>query len=389
MLIFPAANDLVTAFVGLEILSLPLYLLCGLARRRRLLSQEAALKYFLLGAMSSAIFLYGAALLYAYAGSFRYSLIDAAMTPTAGGDASNPLGPVSSSPDTLLVAGLVLVAVGLLFKVGAVPFHSWVPDVYTGSPTPVSAFMAVCTKIAAVFALIRVLYVPLGGMVWTWQIPLAVVAVASMAVGAIFGLTQTSVKRLLAYSAIAHAGFVLVAIVPAAAAVAGSALVGGIDSVGAVWLYLAAYGLATLGAFAVVMMVRTTAGEETGMAVWAGFGRRNPLAGAAMTVFLLSLAGIPLTGGFMGKLFAFTLAWRSGFAWLAIVALAFSVVTAAFYAKLLWTMFWGTPTVDVQPVRASAGLWAVVALCVAGTIFLGVYPGPLTRLAELASGMLR
>jgi NADH-quinone oxidoreductase subunit N len=210
-----------------------------------------------------------------------------------------------------------------------------------------------------------------------------------MAVGAIFGLTQVSVKRLLAYSAIAHAGFVLVAIVPAAAAVAGSALVGGLDSVGATWFYLAAYGLATMGAFAVVMMVRTPAGEETGMAAWAGFGRRNPLAGAAMTVFLLSLAGIPLTGGFMGKLFAFTLAWRGGFAWLAIVALAFSVVTAAFYAKLLWTMFWGTPSVDVQPVRASAGLWAVVALCVAGTIFLGVYPAPLTHLAELASGMLR
>jgi len=389
MLIFPAASDLVTAFVALEILSLPLYLLCGLARRRRLLSQEAALKYFLLGALSSAIFLYGIALLYAYAGSFSYRGIAAALSPAASQDVVSAAGPIAAGPDALLYAGIALVGVGLLFKVGAVPFHSWVPDVYTGAPTPVTAFMAVCTKVAAVFALIRIFFVALGGMVWTWQLPLAVVAVASMVVGAVFGLTQTNVKRLLAYSSIAHAGFVLVGVVPAATTALAAPLVGGLDSVGATWFYLAAYGLATLGAFAVVMAVRTSAGEEPGFDAWAGFGRRHPVAGAAMTVFLLSLAGIPLTGGFMGKLFAFTLAWRGGFAWLVVVALAFSVVTAGFYVKLLWTMFWGTPTGDVQPVRASVGLWVVIGLCVVGTIFLGVYPGPLTHLAEVASGMLR
>jgi len=376
LLIFPAASDLITAFVGLEVLSLPLYLLCGLARRRRLLSQEAALKYFLLGSVASALFLYGVALLYSYTGSFTYYDIDAMLAKGIGSNA-------------LLVLGLGLVGVGLLFKVGAVPFHSWVPDVYTGAPTPISAFMAVCTKIAAVFALVRILYVPLGGMVWTWQVPLAVIAVVSMAVGALFGLTQTSVKRLLGYSSIAHAGFALVAIVPAATTVVPAALVGGLDSVGVTWFYLAAYGLATLGAFAVVMLVATTAGEETDFAAWAGFGRRHPIAGVAMTVFLLSLAGIPLTGGFMGKLFAFTLAWRGGFAWLALVGLALSLVTAAFYARLLWTMFWGTPPDDAQTVRASPGLWAVIGVCLAGTIALGVVPGLFTTLAQAATGFLR
>ena len=376
MLLLPAASDLLTAFVGLEVLSLPLYLLCGLARRRRLLSQEAALKYFLLGALSSAIFLYGVALLYTAAGSFDFRAIDTAIASGAGSDAT-------------LVGGLALAGVGLLFKVGAVPFHSWVPDVYTGAPTPVSAFMAVCTKIAAVFALLRLLFVPLGGLLWNWQVPLAVVAAVSMVIGALFGLTQTSVKRLLGYSAIAHAGFVLVALVPAATVPASEALVGGLDSLGITWYYLAAYGLATLGAFGVVMMVHSSVGEETGFEAWAGFGRRNPLAGAAMTVFLLSLAGIPLTGGFMGKLFAFVLAWRGGFAWLAIVGLVVSLITAAFYARLLWTMFFAVPSVEVRAVKGSVGLWAVLGLCALGTIALGVYPGPFTDLAGAVSGFLR
>ncbi|MCL2316731.1 MAG: NADH-quinone oxidoreductase subunit N, partial [Actinomycetia bacterium] len=215
MLIFPAANDLITAFVGLEVLSLPLYLLCGLARRRRLLSQEAALKYFLLGALSSAIFLFGVATVYSTTGSLDYRGIDSEIAAASGSD-------------VMLMMGLGLLAVGLLFKVGAVPFHSWVPDVYTGAPTPISAFMAVATKIAAIFALIRILFVPLGGLLWSWQIPLAVVAVASMVIGALFGLTQTSAKRLLGYSSIAHAGFALVAVVPAITALAPAYRVGGL-----------------------------------------------------------------------------------------------------------------------------------------------------------------
>ncbi len=187
MMVFAASSDLITMFVALEILSLPLYLLCGLARRRRLLSQEAALKYFLLGALSSAFFLYGAALLYGYAASFDLGVIDAAIR--TGGRSRVCCWP-----------GWRLLGVGLLFKFGAVPFHSWTPDVYAGAPTPVTAFMAACTKIAALGALMRVFYVALGAERWDWQPLMAIVAVATMAVGSVLAITQTDVKRMLAYS---------------------------------------------------------------------------------------------------------------------------------------------------------------------------------------------
>ncbi len=197
MLIFPVANNLLLMFIALEVLSLPLYLMAGLARRRRLLSQEAAVKYFLLGAFASAFFLYGLALLYGYANSVDLPQILAA--------ASN-----SNKPDVLLYAGLALLIVGLLFKAGIAPFHSWTPDVYQGSPTAVTAFMASCTKVAAFGAIARVLYVGFSTTRWDWRPMIWAVAIASMAVGAIFGLTQTDIKRVLAYSSIAHAGFILV-----------------------------------------------------------------------------------------------------------------------------------------------------------------------------------
>jgi NADH-quinone oxidoreductase subunit N len=187
MLLFPASNDLLTMFVALEVLSLPLYLLSGLARRRRLLSQEAALKYFLLGAFSSAFFLYGVALLYGYAGTVRLSGIAEAVSSEAGSE-------------SLLLAGTGLLAVGLLFKVGAVPFHSWTPDVYQGAPTPVTGFMAACTKVAAFGALLRVFYVALGGLAWDWKPVMWGVAILTMVVGSVVAITQTDVKRMLAYS---------------------------------------------------------------------------------------------------------------------------------------------------------------------------------------------
>ena len=196
MLLFPAADDLLTMFVALEVLSLPLYLLCGLARRRRLLSQEASLKYFLLGAFSSAFFLFGAALLYGYAGSVRLSGI---------ADGDHPA--VRHGRPAAL--GVALVSVGLLFKVGAVPFHSWTPDVYQGAPTPVTGFMAACTKVAAFGALLRLFYVGVAGSRWDWQPVLWAVAILTMVVGSVIAITQTDIKRLLAYSSIAHAGFIL------------------------------------------------------------------------------------------------------------------------------------------------------------------------------------
>lgn len=372
MMIFVASNDLLTMFVGLEILSFPLYILCGLARRRRLLSQESSLKYFLLGALSSAIFLYGLSLLYGYAGSFEFGAL------------AKAIGQLRQS-DWLLLAGVGMVSIGVLFKVGAVPFHNWVPDVYQGSPTPVTAFMAVCTKIAAFGGLARLLYVGLGGLVWTWQLLLAAVAVLTMVVGGLVGLVQQDVKRLLAYSSIAHAGFIIVGVLGAVVASGGR-----IGSVGSVLFYLIAYGFATLGAFAIVTLVRRSGSEATGFSAWQGLGRRNPVLAALMTFFILSMAGIPLTGGFVGKIVVFISAWQGGYRWLVFVAVLASLITMAFYFKLVWVMYAKQPEdADVVVAVPSIGTNLVIWIGALGTLFLGVFPGPVMDLVAQASSFLR
>lgn len=375
MMIFVAANDLLTMFVGLEILSLPLYVLCSLARRRRLLSQESSLKYFLLGSLSSALFLYGVALIYGYAGGFGLTKIGLAQM-------------YEQQSPWLLLAGLGLVCVGVTFKMGAVPFHNWVPDVYQGAPTPVTAFMAVCTKIAAVFGLTRLLYVGLGALAWDWQVLLAVIAVATMFIGSAVALWQNDVKRLLAYSAIAHAGFILVGMLGAVAAQSGLAD-GHVGSYALMAFYLGAYGFATLGAFAILTMVRRGSQEATGFDAWAGLGRRSPLLAILMTIFLLSMAGIPLTGGFVGKLLVFTSAWRGGFEWLVCVAVMASVLAMAFYFKLIAVMFGREPAQDdVAVAPAGIGTQLVIWIGVLGTVVLGVAPGPLLDLLASSTDLL-
>jgi NADH-quinone oxidoreductase subunit N len=325
MMIFPVTGDLLTLFVALEVLSLPLYLLTGMARRRRLLSQEASLKYFLLGAFASALFLFGIALLYGYGGSLRFSELTTA-TSTPGG------------LDLLLVVGLVLVLSGLLFKVGAVPFHAWTPDVYQGAPTPITGFMAACTKVAAFGALLRLVYAVFPQMSWDVGPVLWIVAIATILVGTVAGLVQNDVKRLLAYSSIAHAGFVLTGIVA-------------LDSRGitAVLFYLLAYGLATVGAFGVVALVRERSaggeivGEATALSQWAGLGRTNPVLAVTFTLFLLSFAGIPLTAGFVGKFAVFSAAVNGG-AWpLALVGVLASAAAAFFYVRIIVLMFFTAP----------------------------------------------
>ncbi|HHV21793.1 MAG TPA: NADH-quinone oxidoreductase subunit NuoN [Propionibacterium sp.] len=375
MLLFPAANDLITMFVALEVLSLPLYLMSGMARRRRLLSQEAALKYFLLGSLSSAFFLFGAALLYGYSGSLMFREISIAAVNHAG-------------TDGLLFGGMALLGIGLLFKVGAVPFHSWTPDVYQGAPTPVTAFMAACTKIAAVGALLRVFYVGLGARLWDWQPLFAVIALLTMIIGTIFAITQTDIKRLLAYSSIAHAGFILVAIVGAAQAETGTGP-GQLTSVGAVLFYLAAYGMATVGAFAIVTMVRNDGGEVNSIAAWAGLGRKSPGLAAAFALFLLSFAGIPLTSGFIGKWAVFAAAWNGGYGWLVVVAVIVSLVAAYIYLRVIMTMFFTAPVDDTRVVTPSWMTSAVVIVGCAVTVILGILPGPLLDVATMAGEFLR
>ncbi len=366
MLLFPAANDLLTLFVALEVLSLPLYLLAGMARRRRLLSQEAALKYFLLGAFSSAFFLFGAALIYGFAGSVRLSEIDAALGARVG-------------QEGLLLAGVGLIAVGLLFKVSAAPFHSWTPDVYQGAPTPVTGFMAACTKIAAFGAMLRIFYVSFGALSSDWQPMFWAVAILTMMVGVVVALTQTDVKRMLAYSSIAHAGFILTGMVAA-------------DEIGtaSVLFYLVVYGFTTVGAFAVVTLVRDSAGEATHLAKWAGLGKRSPVVAATFALFLLAFAGIPLTSGFVGKLAVFSAAIDAGALALVIVGVIASAIAAFFYVRVIVLMFFTEPAAD-GPTVAVPSMWTTVGigLGVAATVILGILPGPLLELAQQAAVFIR
>jgi NADH-quinone oxidoreductase subunit N len=375
MMLFPASNDLLTMFVALEVLSLPLYLLCGLARRRRLISQEAAMKYFLLGAFSSAFFLYGIALLYGYAGSFELAAIDQAVASSSG-------------TDTLLLAGIALVSVGLLFKVSAAPFHAWTPDVYQGAPTAVTAFMAACTKVAAFGAMLRLFYVGLGGARWDWQPMMWIVAGLTMAIGSIVAITQTDIKRMLAYSSIAHAGFLITGFVGAQQ---GADLVPGeISSLEAVLFYLVAYGFATIGAFAIVTVVRDAGGETTHLSRWAGLGKESPVLAGVFAFFLLAFAGIPLTSGFTGKWAVFTSAWSGG-AWpLVVLAVLMSLVAAFFYVRVIVVMFFSDPVGEGPTVAVPSILTtATITIGATMTLVLGVMPQPVLDLARQAGEFIR
>ncbi len=361
MLIFPAANNLLLMFVALEVLSLPLYLVAGLSRRRRLLSQEAAIKYFLLGAFASAFFLYGVALLYGYANSVDLGDILKAQNS-------------STQSDTLLYLGFGMLLVGLLFKAGIAPFHSWTPDVYQGSPTAVTAFMGSCTKIAAFGAILRILYVGFSVSAWDWRPIVWGVAIASMVVGAVVGLTQTDLKRILAYSSIAHAGFILVGLVS-------------LDSAGqsAVLFYLASYGFTTIAAFGLLTLVRDSNGEASHLSQWSGLAKRSPLFAATFTFLLLALAGIPLTSGFIGKFVVFRAAYHIAGP-LVVIALVCSAIAAFFYLRIVVMMFFAEPAEDGPTVAIPSVLTsAAIGVGAAATLVLGVVPQPLLDLADKAA----
>ncbi|MFG3134727.1 NADH-quinone oxidoreductase subunit NuoN [Streptomyces sp. NPDC048211] len=377
MLVFPAANDLLTLFVALEVFSLPLYLLCAVARRKRLMSQEAAVKYFLLGAFSSAFLLFGIALLYGYAGSVSYAQIatvvdgsiqqiDPALADTMGNDA-------------LLLIGGAMILTGLLFKVGAVPFHMWTPDVYQGAPTPVTGFMAAATKVAAFGALLRLLYVVLPGLTWDLRPVMWGIAIVTMVGGAVVAITQTDIKRLLAYSSIAHAGFILAGVIAATP-----------QGISSVLFYLATYSFVTIGAFAVVTLVRDAGGEATHLSKWAGLGRRSPLVAAVFAVFLLAFAGIPLTSGFSGKFAVFKAAAEGGAGGLVVVGVISSAIAAFFYIRVIVLMFFSEPKADGPTVAVPSPLtMTTIAVGVAVTLVLGLAPQYFLDLASQAGVFVR
>ena len=275
---------------------------------------------------------------------------------------------------------LALLVVGLLFKGSVAPFHTWTPDVYQGAPTPVTAFMAACTKVAAFGAILRLLYVAFGTSEWTWRPLIYGVAIVSMIVGAVLGLTQTDLKRMLAYSSIAHAGFLLTGVIGLSAAG------GGGSGLAATMFYLLTYGLTTIGAFAVLTLVRDGDGEAGHLSQWAGLASRSPITAAVMALFLLALAGIPLTAGFTAKFAVFRAAIEAG-AWpLVVVALLASAVAAFFYLRVIVLMYFSQPAAD-GPTVGVPGLptTIVLALTATATLALGIVPGAVLDLADRAA----
>lgn len=366
MLLFPVSSDLITLFVALEVLSLPLYLMAGLSRRRRLLSQEAALKYFLLGAFSSAFFLFGAAYLYGYSGTLSLAGI---RDSVVGG----------SGNDIFLLIGIAFLSIGLLFKVGAVPFHAWTPDVYQGAPTPVTAFMAAATKVAAFGAMLRIFYTAFANAYWDWRPIMTVIAIITMLFGSIVAIAQRDIKRMLAYSSIAHAGFLLTGVIALNKA--------GLD---AAIFYLFAYGIATIGAFGVVTLVRDFAGEVTDLNRWAGLGKRSPFAATLFAAFLLAFAGIPLTSGFIGKFSIFSAAYESGNHAIVIVGVLSSAIAAYFYIRVIVLMFFTDPIEDGTSVIIPSILTHITVLVAfVITIFLGVFPTPLLNFITSTASFIR
>ncbi|MCJ7826922.1 MAG: NADH-quinone oxidoreductase subunit NuoN [Demequinaceae bacterium] len=370
MMLFTMVSDTLILFVVLELFSLPHYVLVALARRHRLLSQEAALKYFLMGAFASAIYLFGAALVYGGASSTSFTIIDSIIALARGREA-------------LILVGVVLMLVGLLFKLGAVPFHAWTPDAYQGAPTPVTAFMAAATKAAAAAALLRFLYLAVHRFEWELAPVLWTIAIATMLVGTVAAIVQTDIKRMLAYSSIAHGGFVLVAVTSFER-----------EALAAVPFYMLAYGLATLGAFAIVGQVRevtkdgSLGAEATRLGQWAGLGRRSPWLATAMAIFLLSFAGIPLTAGFIGKFVVFKAAVVAGGWPLVVVAVLASVVAVFFYVRVVVLMFLTPVPEDLEDaveVTESTGPFLVVGITALATVVLGVVPSVVLDLASNAA----
>ncbi|MBI4278062.1 MAG: NADH-quinone oxidoreductase subunit N [Armatimonadetes bacterium] len=363
-MLMAASRDLVLLFLGLETLSIPLYVMAAILRLNPR-SQEAGLKYFLLGAFATAFFLYGIALIYGATGTTNFVAV-AAKVRSAG-----------LAGDPLLGVGIGFLTIGLGFKAAAVPFHSWAPDVYEGAPLPITAFMAVVAKIGAFAAFLRVFPLALPDVAGRWSLMLAAVAVLTMILGNAVALLQTNVKRLLAYSSIAHAGYLLVGIVAAGSA-----------GVWSVLYYLAAYTFMTLGAFGVVLAFVGPGGREADeLADLQGAARGAPWLGAAMAVCMMALAGLPPTGGFIAKLYVFTAAVESGHLWLVVVGVLTSVVSAYYYLRVAYVMFTGEPRPGTRVV-VSPGTGAGIVIAVALVMALGVLPAPVTTLAQRVAQQL-
>ena len=347
-----SGRDLLLIFIGLEILSISSYVLCGMIQKDPK-SNEAALKYFLLGAFSTGFLLYGIVMLYGATGSIH---LDGVAKALAG---------KSAAENPYILFGLGFLLVGFGFKIALAPFHMWTPDVYEGAPTTITAFLSTGPKAAGFAALVRILVEGLSATQFHWMQVLWVLAAITMTVGNVLALQQDNIKRMLAYSSIAHAGYILVAVV-----------VGGANGLGAVIFYLMAYAFMNFGVFAILILASSKGRERVTFDDYAGFGYLEPALGLAMLVFMLSLAGIPLTAGFAGKFQIFKTAVEQGYIWLTVIGVLNSVVSIYYYLRMIVVMYMQRPTADSISQRAtpSVPLYAAIAMAMAGVALLGVFP---------------
>ena len=360
MMLMAQAADLIVVFLALELLSIPLYILSGFARPRPS-SEESAMKYFLLGAFSTGFLVYGIALTYGATGTTNLSAILAAAQSGA-------------APTGLLLAGAALILVGLGFKVAAVPFHMWTPDVYDGAPSVVTAFMSVGAKAGGFAALLRVFVIAFPNLAPQWAGIAALIAALTMTLGNFAAIAQSNIKRMLAYSSIAHAGYILMGLVAASSSKAGLTDF----SVGAALFYLLAYALTNLGTWAIVIAVERAEGEGLALDDYAGLGARRPGLALAMALFMLSLTGLPPTVGFVAKFYVFRAAIDAGYLWLALVGVLTSLVSAYYYLRIVIIMYMRE---GEGRALANPALNFAVGLTALATFVFGLLPGPLMELA--------
>ena len=366
MLLMAAGGNLLIIFLGLEVMSISIYVLAGIMRDDAR-SVEAAFKYFLLGSFASAFLLYGIALIYASTGTFDLAGISRVFAEQSA---------IRILP--IVITGLALLIVGFGFKIALVPFHMWTPDVYEGAPTTITAFMATGVKAAAFAAFVRVFWYALPQLQPYWTEIMWGLAVATMTVGNIIALVQTNIKRMLAYSSIAHAGYILVAFV------AGNEL-----GTASILFYLLAYSFMNIGAFTVVILLGNKGEERTLISDYAGVGSRHPLLAAAMAIFMFSLAGVPPTAGFMAKLYVFSAAIQAGYYWLAVIGVVNSAIAAYYYLRVLIYVYFREREGESPIIQFAPAAVLAVAISAWGVLHLGVLPSAFLAIAQRSIQFLR
>jgi NADH-quinone oxidoreductase subunit N len=371
MLVLVSSGSLLTIYMGIELMSLPLYVLASV-QRDSLRSTEAGLKYFVLGSLASGMLLFGISMIYGFTGTLNLQSLSVIFAETAA--MTEPTQPMMISAG--LLVGLLLVVVGFSFKVSAVPFHMWTPDVYEGSPTPVTAFFAVAPKVAALAIFARVLMQSFGDLQAYWQQVIVFISIATMAVGALGAITQTSIKRLLAYSSIGHVGYALIGIAA-----------GTEDGASALLIYLGLYIFMSVGAFACVLLMRRKGEYVEQISELSGLAQTRPMMAAAMAIFMFSMAGIPPMAGFFGKFYIFAAAVNSGLYGLAVIGVALSVIAAYYYLKVIKVMYFDEARTPFDK-DMSGGMRLVLGGCSAFTLLFFLYPTPIITYAKEAARAL-